>query len=136
GRAAVIRRPFRPARQAAADPTAPASSRPNQRGGRGVVTVAAVDLGASSGRVMLGTVSGVGPTGSIADGRLTLDELAQFPSEPGRVGGRLDWDILALYRSILEGLRSAAPLDGIGIESWGVDHGLLDADGVLLGNPV
>jgi rhamnulokinase len=101
-----------------------------------VVTVAAVDLGASSGRVMLGTVSGVGPTGSIADGRLTLDELARFPNEPVRVGGRLYWDILALYRSILEGLRSAPPLDGIGIDSWGVDHGLLDADGVLLGNPV
>lgn len=101
-----------------------------------MVTVAAVDLGASSGRVMLGTVSGVGPTGSIADGRLTLDELARFPNEPVRVGGRLYWDILALYRSILEGLRSAPPLDGIGIDSWGVDHGLLDADGVLLGNPV
>ena len=101
-----------------------------------MVTVAAVDLGASSGRVMLGRVSGVGPAGSIADGHLELEELARFPNEPVRVGGRLHWDILALYRSIVEGLQAAPSLDGIGIDSWGVDHGLLDADGVLLGNPV
>jgi rhamnulokinase len=91
------------------------------------VSVAAVDLGASSGRVMLG---------SVASGTVTLTELARFPNEPVRVGGTLHWDVLALYRSIVEGLHDAPPLASIGIDSWGVDHGLLDADGVLLGNPV
>lgn len=102
----------------------------------GDVTVAAVDLGASSGRVMLGTVRGIGPDGSLTDARITLDELARFPNEPVRVGGTLHWDILALYRSIVEGLREAPPLTSLGIDSWAVDYGLLDADGVLLGNPV
>lgn len=100
------------------------------------VAVAAVDLGASSGRVMLGTVSGIGPQGDLSAATLTLEELARFPNEPVQVGGTLLWDILALYRSIVEGLRGAPPLASVGIDSWGVDHGLLDADGVLLGNPV
>jgi rhamnulokinase len=90
-------------------------------------TVAAVDLGASSGRVMLGTV---------ANGRLSLREVVRFPNEPVSAGGTLYWDVLALYRHILEGLRTSPELGSIGIDSWGVDHGLLDADGVLLANPV
>ncbi|WP_250448427.1 rhamnulokinase family protein, partial [Actinotalea sp. C106] len=53
---------------------------------------------------------------------------------------RLHWDVLALYRGILDGLRAATReagrLDAVGIDSWAVDYGLLDADGVLLGNPV
>ena len=52
----------------------------------------------------------------------------------------LHWDALALYRSILDGLRTAGRhvdrLDSVGIDSWGVDFGLLDRDGQLLGNPV
>jgi rhamnulokinase len=90
-------------------------------------TFAAVDLGASSGRVMVG---GVEP------GKLTLDQAARFPNEPVRVGGTLHWDILALYRGVLEGLRAAGPVRSIGIDSWAVDYGLLDASGALLGNPV
>ena len=89
--------------------------------------VAAVDLGASSGRVMLGEV---GPN------VLRLRELNRFWNGPVRVNGRLYWDVLHLYRSVLEGLRGAGPLDGIGIDSWAVDYGLLDGDGRLLGNPV
>jgi rhamnulokinase len=89
--------------------------------------VAAVDLGASSGRVMLGEV---GPN------VLQLRELNRFWNGPVRVHGRLHWDILNLYRSTLDGLRAAGPLDGIGIDSWAVDYGLLDRDGRLLGNPV
>jgi len=60
--------------------------------------VAAVDLGASSGRVMVGRV-----------GRDTLDlvEVNRFPNEPVRVAGSLQWDILALYRGVLNGLRAA-----------------------------
>ena len=88
---------------------------------------AAVDLGASSGRVMVGRA---GP------GTLRLEPVNRFANEPVRVGGTLHWDILALYRGVLEGLRAAGPVDGVGIDSWAVDYGLLDAAGALLGNPV
>ncbi|TDU89591.1 rhamnulokinase [Kribbella voronezhensis] len=92
--------------------------------------VAAVDLGASSGRVMVGQV---GPD------ELELTEVHRFWNGPVRLGGTLYWDILHLYRETLAGLTKAAatgPLDGIGIDSWAVDYGLLDAEGNLLGNPV
>ncbi|MFG1606523.1 rhamnulokinase family protein [Actinoplanes sp. NPDC049265] len=89
---------------------------------------AAVDLGASSGRVMVGALD--------RNGRLDLTEVYRFPNEPVRVRGTLHWDILALYRGVLDGLRAAGPVDGIGIDSWAVDYGLIDADGRLLGNPV
>jgi rhamnulokinase len=88
---------------------------------------AAVDLGASSGRVMVGRVG---------DGKVALDEVHRFANEPVRAGGTLHWDILSLYRGVLEGLRAAGPVDSIGIDSWAVDYGLLDASGALLGNPV
>ena len=93
----------------------------------GTRTVAAVDLGASSGRVMVGRVGG---------DTLTLQEAHRFPNRPVSVNGTLHWDILALYQGVLDGLRAAGPVDSIGIDSWAVDYGLLDADGVLLGNPV
>ncbi|MDR7273667.1 rhamnulokinase [Catenuloplanes atrovinosus] len=88
---------------------------------------AAVDLGASSGRVIRARLDG---------GTLTLDEVHRFPNEPVPVGGTLHWDILALYRGVLDGLRAAGPVDSIGIDSWAVDYGLLDSTGALLGNPV
>ncbi|MBO3741209.1 rhamnulokinase [Actinoplanes flavus] len=88
---------------------------------------AAVDLGASSGRVVVGR---------FRDGGLGLDVVHRFPNEPVRVGGTLHWDILSLYRGVLDGLKAAGPVRGIGIDSWAVDYGLLDADGALLGNPV
>jgi rhamnulokinase len=95
------------------------------------ITVAAVDLGASSGRVMLARV---GP------GTLGLVEAHRFDNVPVRVTGRLHWDILRIYRGALEGLQEAVRvgrrLDSVGIDSWGVDYGLLDADGNLVGNPV
>jgi rhamnulokinase len=94
-------------------------------------TFAAVDLGASSGRVM---VARVGPD------RLDLTEVHRFPNRPVTTAGTLHWDVLGLYAGVLDGLRAAGrdggPLDGVGIDSWAVDHGLLDADGALLGNPV
>ena len=90
-------------------------------------TFAAVDLGASSGRVMVGRV---GP------GQLSLEPVNRFANEPVRIGGTLHWDILALYRGVLEGLRLAGPVDAVGIDSWAVDYGLIDATGALLGNPV
>jgi sugar (pentulose or hexulose) kinase len=92
--------------------------------------VAAVDLGASAGRVITGRVSGSG---------IELREVSRFPNKPVAVSGTLHWDILGLYSSVLSGLRAAAssfPLASVGIDSWGVDYGLLDATGALLSNPV
>ncbi|GIH93367.1 rhamnulokinase family protein [Planobispora siamensis] len=88
---------------------------------------AAVDLGASSGRVMLGELSGEG---------VRLSEAHRFPNRPVRVGGTLHWDILGLYREVVHGLRLAGPVDSVGVDSWAVDYGLLDSGGALLGNPV
>ncbi|MFD4970410.1 rhamnulokinase family protein [Streptomyces sp. NPDC058424] len=88
---------------------------------------AAVDLGASSGRVMVGRVG---------RDRLELTEAHRFPNRPVRLPEGLRWDVLALYAGVLDGLRAAGRVDSIGIDGWAVDYGLLDADGALLGNPV
>ena len=92
--------------------------------------VAAVDLGASSGRVMVGRV---GPD------ELELTELHRFGNDPVRLPDGLHWDALRLHREILVGLRGAvraAPdLVSVGLDSWAIDYGLLDRDGVLLGDP-
>jgi rhamnulokinase len=93
-------------------------------------TVAAVDLGASGGRVM---------TGAVGPGLLTMTEAHRFRNAPVTVAGTLHWDVLALYREVLAGVAAAAAgaeLSGLGVDSWGVDYGLLDASGALLGNPV
>lgn len=91
--------------------------------------LAAVDLGATSGRVM---VAEVGPD------RLDLEEVHRFPNQGVAVGDALYWDVLSLWRGLLHGLEAATAggvLDGIGIDSWAVDYGLIDASGELLGNP-
>lgn len=92
--------------------------------------VAAVDLGASSGRVMIGRV---------APDELELTEVHRFPNDPVQLPDGLHWDILGLYRDVLAGLRQATrvadDLVSIGLDSWGVDYGLLDEAGRLLGNP-
>jgi rhamnulokinase len=92
--------------------------------------VAAVDLGASSGRVMVGRV---------APNELELTEVHRFPNDPVRLPDGLHWDILRLYREVLVGLREATRAAGglvsIGLDSWGVDYGLLDEAGTLLGDP-
>ncbi|UPK75492.1 rhamnulokinase [Nocardioidaceae bacterium SCSIO 66511] len=90
---------------------------------------AAVDLGATSGRVIEATV------GSDA---LLVREVHRFANGAVQVGDSLHWDVLGIYREVLNGLRTVARggrLDGLGIDSWAVDYGLLDRDGVLLGNP-
>lgn len=81
--------------------------------------------------------------GRVAPNELELTEIHRFPNDPVRLPSALHWDVLRLYREVLIGLRAAAraaaPADGlvsIGIDSWGVDHGLLDQTGILLGNPV
>jgi rhamnulokinase len=94
-----------------------------------VLRVAAVDLGATSGRVMVGEV---GP------GVLRLEEVHRFPNGARLVRDALRWDLTGIHREVLAGLRLAAasgPLHGIGIDSWAVDYGLLDAGGRLLGEP-
>ena len=92
--------------------------------------VAAVDLGASSGRVMVGRV---GPDD------LELTEIHRFPNEPVRLPDGLHWDVLRLYREVLAGLREAARaapgLVSVGLDSWAIDYGLLDERGALLGDP-
>jgi rhamnulokinase len=90
----------------------------------------AVDVGASSGRVV---VARIGPA------ELRLTEVHRFPNEPVQLPDGLYWDVLSLFREILEGLRVAArtadDIVSVGIDTWGVDYGLLDAEGRLLGNP-
>jgi len=97
------------------------------------VTVAAVDLGATSGRVL---------TGTLRERKLTLHECARFPNGPVPLprerGQDLVWDLPYLWQHIVEGVRSAAaasPIDSIGIDSWAVDYGLLDSNGRLLASP-
>lgn len=95
----------------------------------------AVDLGASSGRVIIGRIE---------DGALVTRETARFVNGPvalPRAGGTtLHWDILRLYSGVIDGLRRAGreygQLAGIGIDSWAADYGLLDAEGALVSNPV
>ncbi|KQV06540.1 rhamnulokinase [Leifsonia sp. Root112D2] len=93
-------------------------------------TVAAVDLGATSGRVMLGHV---GP------GELRLEAVHRFANTPVHTVDGLHWNILELYRSVIEGLGQAARrspgLASVGIDSWAVDYGLLRGDR-LLGAPL
>ena len=90
---------------------------------------AAVDLGASSGRVVVGSA---GP------GHLDLTEVHRFPNRPVRLPSGLHWDVLGLYGNVLDGLAAAGragAVDGIGVDTWAVDYGLLDRTGALLGNP-
>jgi rhamnulokinase len=98
--------------------------------GPSTAALAAVDLGASSGRVMLGRV---GPD------TLELTEVNRFRNGGIRLPDGLYWDVLGLYQDIVAGLRGAVrqagELAGLAIDSWGVDYGLLDAQGALRGNP-
>jgi rhamnulokinase len=91
----------------------------------------AVDIGAASGRVILGRWDGA---------RFDLEGLHRFPNEPVRVAGALHWDVLRLWHEVKAGLaryraQAGATLSGIGIDTWAIDFGLLDRQGRLLGNP-
>jgi rhamnulokinase len=96
-----------------------------------MATMAAVDLGAQSGRVAVGRLDG---------GKLRLTEVHRFPNAPVSEGSMLRWDADRLYRETLDGLRAAGVeggvIDSIGVDSWAVDFGLVDGRGRLLGNPV
>lgn len=88
--------------------------------------VAAVDLGATSGRVMLGYVE---------DGMLRLEQVARFPNGPVAGPDGLHWDFTALYRHVIDGLAEAVRREpgiaSIGIDSWAVDYGLVHGDELL-----
>ncbi len=93
----------------------------------------AVDLGATSGRVM----AGIWSTDTL---KLELETIHRFPSPAIRIDGHLHWDVLAIFDSIKEGLSQAAALYGdrivsVGVDSWAVDYALVDANGSMLGNP-
>jgi sugar (pentulose or hexulose) kinase len=100
------------------------------RRGEGDATFFAVDLGASSGRVL---AARVGP------GRLDAVEAYRFANQPLRLPTGLHWDVTHLYAEVLRGIAAAVRLGeqprSIGVDSWAVDYGLLDADGALLGIP-
>ena len=95
----------------------------------GEVRIAAVDLGASSGRVVIGHRTGRG---------FSLGEVHRFPNGPRSSGGLLRWDASAMFAGILDGLRAAAeagPVDAVSVDGWAVDYGLLDGDGGLIADP-
>lgn len=91
----------------------------------------AVDLGATSGRTIIGTLNG---------GKIALEELTRFDNNLIETGGHFYWDIYALYFEIIKGLKLAAqreiPVCSIGIDTWGVDFVCVGADGALLRNPL
>ena len=90
----------------------------------------AVDLGATSGRTIIG---------SIEDGRFCLEEVTRFPNNLIEQGGHFYWDIYALYFEIIRGLKEVASrglaITSIGIDTWGVDFVLIGDDGAILRNP-
>jgi rhamnulokinase len=95
-----------------------------------MAVMAAVDLGAQSGRVALGQFDGE---------RITVSEAHRFANVPVRVRGLLHWDVLRLYQDTLDGLHAAArdtTIDSVAVDSWAIDFGLLDARGRLVRNPV
>jgi len=90
------------------------------------VRILAVDLGASSGRTIVGEVEG---------GRIALAETHRFENGMVETDGAKRWDVEALLAEIKTGIAAAGPLDGIGIDTWGVDYGLIDEQGDLLEQP-
>lgn len=89
----------------------------------------AVDLGAESGRAMIGAFAGE---------RITLNEIHRFENRPARLPDGLYWDALGLYAHLLDGIKAGAAASpvSVGIDTWGVDFGLLDRTGALLGQPI
>jgi len=91
----------------------------------------AIDLGAESGRVILGTID---------DDNLVLEELHRFPNTPVRLPDGFYWDVLRLWHEVKQGLSVAGrgrklTIDGVGVCTWGVDFALLTRDGSLAANP-
>lgn len=92
--------------------------------------VLAFDFGASSGRAVIGCYNG---------NKIELHEVHRFSNDPVKVGKTLYWDVLRLFHEIKQGIIKAkldGGFDSIGIDTWGVDFGLIDSCGVLCENPV
>lgn len=92
--------------------------------------VLAFDFGASSGRAIIGCFDG---------DKITLEEVHRFSNDPVSVGGTVYWDVLRLFYEIKQGIIKAkitGGFDSIGIDTWGVDFGLIDSEGKLMENPV
>ncbi len=92
--------------------------------------VLAFDFGASSGRAILG---------GYENGKITLKEVHRFSNDPVEVNGTFHWDVLRLFYEIKQGIlkaKAAGGFESIGIDTWGVDFGLIDKNGRLLSNPV
>jgi len=97
-----------------------------------MVKVLGFDYGASSGRAMLGTFDGK---------KITLEEVHRFSNDAVKINGTMYWDILRLYHELKTGIieckrKGHGDISAIAIDTWGVDFGLLDEDGVLLQNPI
>ncbi len=88
--------------------------------------ILAVDLGASSGRTIVGEVDG---------GGIRLQETHRFENGMVEVGGTKRWDVDRLLDEVKRGIAASGRLDSIGIDTWGVDYGLVDAEGRLLEQP-
>lgn len=93
--------------------------------------ILAFDLGAESGRAVLGALEA---------GRLTVHEVRRFPNTPLPLAGHIHWNVYALFDEMKEAMRDAAAAiggrpAGVGVDTWGVDFGLLARDGTLLGLP-
>lgn len=87
----------------------------------------AIDLGAESGRAVVGTLDG---------GRLKMEEVHRFPNRMLPVRGHLHWDVYRLHEHILDALAKAPDdVESIAIDTWGVDFGVIDRNGMLLGLP-
>lgn len=89
--------------------------------------VLAFDFGASSGRAVVF---------ELADGKLCVEEIHRFDNDPVMVRGSYCWDVLRLFHEIKQGIlkckNAGAEISAIGIDTWGVDYGLLDKEGRLL----
>jgi rhamnulokinase len=90
----------------------------------------AVDLGAESGRAVLGRFDGE---------QITLEEVHRFPNVPVRLPDGLHWDVLRIAREVKDGIakatRNGGRIESVGVDAWGVDFALLDRDGCLISNP-
>jgi len=86
----------------------------------------AIDLGAESGRAIVGALNGK---------QLTLAETHRFANSPVRLNDGLHWDVLRLWSDIKEGIRKSKSLDSVGLDTWAIDFALLDKNNSLLSNP-
>lgn len=86
----------------------------------------AIDLGAESGRTIVGSLDG---------DKLTLNETHRFPNRPVRLNDGLHWDILRLWSDIKEGIGKSKAIESVGLDTWAIDFALLDKKNSLLSNP-